>query len=151
MWLGFAGSYLWATCRPLSYLKLWHNAPKGLTVGFLIGLAFVGKDLVRVTLLEGRALDFAGLRPVTFLRPFVEEVVFSGLVLQRAGEYMGYWKANALSAGLFVGVHVPGWIFSGVPLPGIVSSAAFVLVLALVLGCLLKRTVARGPAWCATR
>jgi hypothetical protein len=34
VWLGFAGAYLWATCRPLSYLKLWHNAPKGLTVDF---------------------------------------------------------------------------------------------------------------------
>ena len=102
------------------------------------------KDLVRVTLLEGRAPDFAGLSPVTFSSPFVEEVVFRGLALQRAGEYMGYWKANALSAGLFVGVHVPGWIFSRVPLPGIVSSAAFVLVLALVLGYLLKRT---GSLW----
>jgi membrane protease YdiL (CAAX protease family) len=85
------------------------------------------------------------------LSPFVEEVVFRGLVLQRAGEYMGFWKANALSAGLFVGVHVPGWIFSRGPLPGIVSSAAFVLVLALVLGYLPKRTGARGPARCATR
>jgi len=151
VWLGFAGTYLWATCRPLSYLKLWHNAPKGLTVGFLVGPAFVGKDLVRVTLLEGPTPDFAGLSPVTFSSPFVEGVVFRGLVLQRAGEYMGFWKANALSAGLFVGVRVPGWIFSGVPLPGIVSSAAFVLVLALVLGYLPKRTGARGPARCATR
>jgi uncharacterized protein len=144
VWLGFAGAYLRATSRPLSYLKLWHNAPKGLTVGSLIGLAFVAKDLVRATLLGGLAPDFAGLRPLTFLSAFVEEVVFRGLVLQRAGEYMGFWKANALSAGLFVGVHVPGWIFSGVPLPGIVSSAAFVLVLALVLGYLLKRT---GSLW----
>jgi uncharacterized protein len=144
VWLGFAGAYLRATSRPLSYLKLWHNAPKGLTVGSLIGLAFVAKDLVRATLLGGLAPDFAGLRPLTFLSAFVEEVVFRGLVLQRAGEYMGFWKANALSAGLFVGVHVRGWIFSGVPLPGIVSSAAFVLVLALVLGYLLKRT---GSLW----
>jgi membrane protease YdiL (CAAX protease family) len=144
VWLGFAGAYLRATSRPLSYLKLWHNAPKGLTVGSLIGLAFVAKDLVRATLLGGLAPDFAGLRPLTFLSAFVEEVVFRGLVLQRAGEYMGFWKANALSAGLFVGVHVRGWIFSGVPLPGIASSAAFVLVLALVLGYLLKRT---GSLW----
>lgn len=55
VWLGFAGAYLRATGRdrPLSYLKLRHNAPKGLAVGFLIGLAFVAQDLVRVALLEG--------------------------------------------------------------------------------------------------
>lgn len=117
VWLGFAGAYLWATSRLLSSLKLWPNAPKGLAVGSLIGLAFVAKDLVRVTLLEGRAPDFAALSPLTFLSPFVEEVVFRGLVLQRAGEYMGFWKANPLSAGLFVGVHVPGWGLLGRPSP----------------------------------
>ena len=146
MWLGFAAAYLPATGRdrPLSYLKLRHNAARGLVVGLVVGLAFAAKDLVRVLLLEGRFPEFAGLTPVSFLSPFVEEMVFRGLVLQRAEEYMGFWAANTLSAGLFVTVHLPGWIFADVALPGILSSAAFVFLLALVLGYLLKRT---GSLW----
>lgn len=81
---------------------------------------------------------------MTFLSPLVEEVVFRGIVLQRAGEYVGFWKANALSAGLFAAIHVPGWTFSDVALTSMVSSAAFVFLLALVLGYLLKRT---GSLW----
>jgi membrane protease YdiL (CAAX protease family) len=115
VWLGSAAAYLRVTGRehPLSYLKLRHNAPKGLAIGSLIGLAFVAKDLLRVLFLDGRLPELAGLSPLTFLSPFVEEVMFRGLVLQRAEEYTGFWRANAISAGLFVGVHLPGWIFAG--------------------------------------
>ena len=146
VWLGFAFAYMRTTGRdrPLAYLKLKVNVTKGLTVGILVGLAFVAKDLARVLLLEGRAPDLAGLPPLSFLSPFVEEVVFRGLVLQRAGEYAGFWKANALSSALFVAVHLPGWTFAGLPLAGILSSAAFVFLLSLLLGYLLRKT---GSLW----
>ena len=41
VWLGFAAAYLRATGRdrPLSYLKLRHNAARGLVVGLVVGLA----------------------------------------------------------------------------------------------------------------
>ncbi len=142
VWLGFAFFYLRARGRdrPLSYLKLRHNAARGLVLGFLVGLAFVAKDLVRVLLLEARGPDLGDLGPVSFLSPFIEEVVFRGLVLQRAEEYTGFWRANALSAVLFALVHLPGWTFAGVSLAGTLSWAAFVFGLALVLGYLLKKT-----------
>jgi uncharacterized protein len=146
VWLGFAFAYLRATGRdrPLAYLKLKGNVTRGFAVGILAGLAFVAKDLARVLLLEGRAPDLAGLTPSSFLSPFVEEVVFRGLVLQRAGEYTGFWKANALSSALFVAVHLPGWTFAGTSLAGILSSATFVFLLSLLLGYLLRKT---GSLW----
>jgi membrane protease YdiL (CAAX protease family) len=116
--LGFSAAYLRATNRerPLSYLKLRHNASNGLAIGFLVGLAFVAKEVLRVLLLEGRLPELAGLTPLTFLSPFVEEVMFRGLVLQQAEEYTGFWRAIAISAGLFGGIHLQGWIFAGIPL-----------------------------------
>ncbi len=146
VWLGFAFAYLRATGRdrPLAYLKLKDNVTKGLAVGVLVGLAFVAKDLARVLVLEGRAPALAGLTLSSFLSPFVEEVVFRGLVLQRAGEYTGFWKANALSSALFVAVHLPGWAFAGTSLAGILSSAVFVFLLSVLLGYLLRKT---GSLW----
>ena len=147
MWLGFSAAYMWATGRraPVSYLRLRHNLARGLVMGMLVGSAFLAKDLVRVLLLEDRSPDLSGISAVSFLSPFVEEVVFRGLVLQRAEQYTGFWTANALSAGLFVAVHLPGWTFAGSPSAGgLLSSAAYVFVLALVLGYLLKKT---GSLW----
>ena len=147
VWLGFAAAYMWATGwrDPVSYLRLRYNVAWGLVVGALVGSAFLAKDLVRVLLLEDRPPDLSGISAVSFSSPFVEEVVFRGLVLQRAEQYSGFWKANALSAGLFVTVHLPGWTFAGPPSAGgLLSSAAYVFVVALILGYLLKKT---GSLW----
>ena len=59
-------------------------------------------------LLKSRPPDLDGLTPASFVSPFAEEVEFGGLVLRRAEEYTGFWKANTLSAALFVAVHLPG-------------------------------------------
>ncbi len=143
VWLGFAAVYLRVTDRkdPLSYLKLRHNVARGLVVGALVGSAFLVKDFARVWLVDGRAPELGGLSPASFLSPFAEEVVFRGLVLQQAAQYTSFWKANALSAVLFVAIHLPGWIFEGLPsIAGLLSSAAFIFGLALLLGYLLKKT-----------
>lgn len=132
VWLGFAAAYLRATIRdrPIAYLNLRSNVPKGLAVGGLVGLALVAKDLARVLLLGGRAPDLAGLTPARFLSPFVEEVVFRGLILRRAQEYTGFWRANALSSILFVAIHLPGWTFAGaVSASRLLSSSAFIVLL----------------------
>ena len=68
-----------------------------------------------------------------------------GLVLQRVEHYTAFYTANALSSGLFVTVHLPGWTFAGSPSAGgLLSSAAYVFVVALMLGYLLKKT---GSLW----
>lgn len=147
VWIGFAAAYLRATRRerPLAYLELRGNVPRGLAAGGLIGLALVAKDLARVELLEGRVPELGGLTPASFLSPFVEEVVFRGLILRRAREYTGLWRANALTSVLFVSIHLPGWIFAGADSPsGLLASSAFIFLLSVLIGYLLERT---GSLW----
>ena len=43
-------------------------------------------------------------------------------------------SAPVHTPALFVAVHLPGWAFAGTSLIGILSSAAFVLLLSLLLG-----------------
>jgi membrane protease YdiL (CAAX protease family) len=43
---------------------------------------------------------------------FTEELVFRGVILQKTNELMSFWKANAVSAMLFVLIHYPQWIYS---------------------------------------
>ncbi len=116
VWLGFAASYLLTTGQnaPLSYLKLRRHAARGLVVGAIVGSALFATGLARVWL-GGRAPDLDGVTVLSFLSPLVEEVVFRGLVLQRAARHTSFWKANALSAALFVAVHLPGLDLCGCP------------------------------------
>ncbi len=53
-------------------------------------------------------------------------------------------SAPVNTPALFVAVHLPGWTFADTSLIGILSSAAFVLLLSLLLGYLLRKT---GSLW----
>ncbi|MFJ3387708.1 MULTISPECIES: lysostaphin resistance A-like protein [unclassified Lysinibacillus] len=41
-----------------------------------------------------------------------EEIVFRGLILQEINKKMAFWKANVMTALLFLVIHYPVWIYN---------------------------------------
>ena len=58
--------------------------------------------------------------------------------------YLGAWRAIAATAGLFVLVHWPNWVWMGRPPMALADASASILVQGLVLGFLRERT---GSLW----
>jgi len=52
---------------------------------------------------------FAGV----FIAPVVEELTFRGAILGNLLQRYSFATANTLTAGLFLGAHLPGWYFQG--------------------------------------
>ena len=50
---------------------------------------------------------------IAILAPVMEEFLIRGAILAALGRRLPFWLANAVTAGLFVLLHVPGWYFSG--------------------------------------
>jgi uncharacterized protein len=132
--------------NPVDYLKLRKSARKGLVWGTAIGQVIVLGNLFGARILRGgwqMRLDFGWnlwVGPV-LLVGLSEEVLFRGYFLRQLAERSAFWKANAIQAALFLGIHIPGWLLMGqFRFPGAVQQCAYVLGMALVLGYTLRKT-----------
>ncbi|MGE5813806.1 MAG: lysostaphin resistance A-like protein, partial [Acidobacteriota bacterium] len=98
--------------EPLEYLKLTGHVHRGLVVGFVL-------TAINFLLLFAR---FGTPHPATdrvtwnsvfgtsMLVGFIEEIPYRGFILQKFTERLGFWYANLITSGLFVLIHLPGWI-----------------------------------------
>jgi uncharacterized protein len=59
-------------------------------------------------------LNISRMIAAIFVAPFVEEVVFRGIILKEMSIVWGYTISNIVTSLLFVGAHLPYWITSGV-------------------------------------
>jgi membrane protease YdiL (CAAX protease family) len=114
---------------------------------YLAGVAF---DVARkhgVTLAQlGAALvdrgasAFAGGLPSAF----AEEALFRGLVLTELSERWGFWRANAVTAAIFVSMHWPHRIWRDGFGAGVLADTPPLFLIALALGFVTWRT---GSIW----
>ncbi len=142
LWLIFADRL-----NPFRYLKLTENVWRGLALGLIVGGFFALIVIARAALFLPDGLAFkpvlleAWLTVVT-LSVLFEEIAFRGFILQKLGEEIPFWKANILTAILFVGVHFPGWILVGESalIPDRIISMLEIYLLGATAGYLLKRS-----------
>ncbi|OGO19899.1 MAG: hypothetical protein A2Z14_05185 [Chloroflexi bacterium RBG_16_48_8] len=80
------------------------------------------------------------------LSPFSEEILFRGFFLTKLRTHMSFWKANMLIAMLFVLIHWPYWQWSGGFQVMVVRDSVSILILALLLGYLVKITNSLWPS-----
>lgn len=137
--------------EPLRNLKLSTHVRRGVSWGVIAGAVYAALVLVRALLFKPGGLDpkpvpveewFTSLTVATF----IEEVAFRGFLLQQFERVTGFWRANVITACLFVAIHFPGWILIGgsTLVPGRVVPMVEILFLGLLLGYLFKRT---GSLW----
>ncbi len=116
VWCAAAGAWvLWQKpMQPAAWLGL---APVGARVVLWTAAAFaaiVAWNVLRAALIGLPADKLAGLGLVGYVKSlvgvFVEELVFRGVIQTRAVELLPAWLAIALTALLFLAVHVPGWV-----------------------------------------
>lgn len=138
--------------NPIVYLKLKNNYARGIFVGLLVGLAQGAIHLGFNYIYHGKiSLNFdLGFRVwwnVIITVGIVEETVFRGLVLQKISSISSFWKANIISAFLFILAHIPYWVWGSqfsLPISTIIYDFAFVFVFGLLEGYLFKKT---GSLW----
>src|SRR4051794_13692029 len=89
---------------------------RGLRFGLAIGLALVCVAFSVDVMTKHFAWPTLGppLLNAVVVAPLLEEVVFRGFILRtllESGER--FWPANVTTALMFLGLHLPGWYFSG--------------------------------------
>lgn len=145
----------WMGEPPLRYLKLTTRPrAKGLAVAAAAGLLFFSGIILFESFTSGRNLGplyRAGLPAVVStalavsVSPVWEEILFRGFLLNALWERAGFWRANLLTALLFVLVHWPHWLWAGGFQPSLVPVSASVLILGLFLGLVLRWTNSLWP------
>jgi uncharacterized protein len=100
--------------NPFHYLKIRDNFKKGVFWGIVLSLVF-GLYFVAQTYIINKQPFHVSLSLDDYLNTFIlagiiEEMVFRGLILQEINKRLIFWKANLLTALLFVCIHYPIWI-----------------------------------------
>jgi membrane protease YdiL (CAAX protease family) len=77
--------------------------------------------------------------------PFVEELFFRGLVLHELSTFMRPVFSNIAASFLFVGIHLPHWISSGIPPQEIARTSLGILMFSLLAGWLFSLSKSIWP------
>ncbi len=80
------------------------------------------------------------------IAPLAEEILFRGFVLRKAQGFARFWPANLATAGLFVAIHWPYWLYSQGWNSGLPATSAGIFGLALLLGYLVRKTNSLWPS-----
>nr|WP_121612607.1 CPBP family intramembrane glutamic endopeptidase [Mesobacillus foraminis] len=101
---------------PVSYLKLNVKVKSGLFWGIALSLLSGGGLILEAFIFDNAAFHFS-LSFDDYLNTFImaglaEEIVFRGLILQEINKRMAFWKANGITALLFLVIHYPIWIYN---------------------------------------
>lgn len=132
--------------KPIDYLEMNVNVKKGLFWGSvlssLIGLRFA----IEVYILNKQAFNFSlpldSYLNIFLLAGITEEIVFRGLILKEINKRIIFWKANLITALLFLAIHYPIWIYHGEFFD--LWGHIYVFLLGLIFGFVYKKT---GSLW----
>jgi uncharacterized protein len=128
---------------------------QGLLLAAMISIAYLAGIIVYEYLSTGRtllplhhaaALPLVGTLASISLSALTEELFFRGFVLPELNKNGRFGVSNLLQALLFVGIHWPNWLWTGRFQWGLVSTSVSILLLALLLGWLVRRTNSIWPA-----
>ena len=131
---------------PISFLKMNVNVKKGLLWGIFLSLLLGAFLILEAYLFNGVSfhfsLSFDDYLNTLLMAGLAEEIVFRGLILQELDKRMTFWKANLITALLFLVIHYPIWIYNDVT-SNLVLIYTF-LLLAYFLDSFIKRQVHYG-------
>jgi membrane protease YdiL (CAAX protease family) len=104
-------------------------------------------------LVEGKSLSFARIAPIFtlsgilfhFFSPWMEEVLFRGLLLKEFQEFMPKALANLVTSLLFVGVHLPYWLTHEGFTATVLTNSIGIFIFSLVAGWLYLKSNSLWP------
>lgn len=131
---------------PTSYLKMNINVMPGILWGILLSL-LLGAGLILVEYISNGIsfnllLSFDDYLNTVIIAGLAEEIVFRGFILQEFNKKWTFWKANVVTASLFLVIHYPIWIYNGTFLP--FDSHIYVFFVGILFGFIFKKT---GSLW----
>ena len=148
IWIVPAGVYIkyYLHLNPISYLKMNVNVKKGLFWGIVLSLLLGSCLILEAYIFNGVSIHFS-LSFDDYLNTFLmaglaEEIVFRGLILQELNKRLAFWKANVITALLFLVIHYPIWIYNDVIFQ--FGSHIYVFLIGLLFGFVYKKT---GSLW----
>jgi uncharacterized protein len=128
---------------PFRYLgiSVMPSARKWLKYLVIIGL-FLGAQVAFQSIMGGKAPSLAGISVsitlsgiLTFVvSPFLEELLFRGLLLHELAALLPRWAANLLTSLLFAGIHLPFWLSHGGMSGALLTNTAGVFIFSLLAG-----------------
>ena len=145
LWVLPAFGYVYWVWRapPFRYLgiSVMPSARQWLEYLVVIGL-FLGAQVAFETHLGGKTLSLAGISDSITLpgvlsfvvAPFLEELLFRGLVLHELAELLPRWGANVLTSLLFAGIHLSFWLSHSGLSATMLINAAGVFIFSLLAG-----------------
>lgn len=148
VWIVPAGFYIkyYLHSYPISYLKMNVNVKKGLFWGIVLSLLLGSCLILEVYIFNGVSfhfyLSFDDYLNTFLMAGLAEEIVFRGLILQELNKRLPFWKANVITALLFLVIHFPIWIYNDVIFQ--FGSHIYVFLIGLLFGLVFKKT---GSLW----
>ena len=136
--------------KSISFLRLDRNVKTGVFWGGIAGAGYAALVFGRVLISNGgispKPVPLEAWFTAITVATIIEEIAFRGFLLLAFERAMSFWKANLLTAILFVAIHFPGWIIlTNAPLlPDKIMAMAEILFLGLLLGYLFKQS---GSLW----
>ena len=142
--------------RPFTYLKL--TTPpnkKGLMIGAVVTLLWfclvvLGEALISGrnagSMLAARSAAWPSVLVGVFFSPISEEILCRGFFLNRLSESLSFWKANLISALLFMFAHWPYWVSKNGFATRVIKDSVNVFLLGCLFGWLMKKTNSLWPA-----
>jgi hypothetical protein len=137
--------YLGVTVMPTARQWAWCLA---LTASFLAAAAAAETSVLgRKELALGGAASYATARGMLLLlvTPILEETLFRGLFVNEIRRLAGPWRAVALTALLFAGIHLPFWVSLSGLTGAVLADAGGVFVFGLVAGWLYLKSSSIWP------
>tara|TARA_B100000959_G_C14934449_1_gene605124 strand:- start:646 stop:1305 length:660 start_codon:yes stop_codon:yes gene_type:complete len=129
-----------------SFIELKTNWKRGF-IGGMILLSIV--LILNVLQMQITGATYSGLKSIsaaTWLNPivgapFVEEVLFRGMVFKVLDEHISTTKAVLINSALFAGIHLPYWLFSGA-MSGfsLLRELTIIFIIGMVLSIAMKKT-----------
>ncbi|MGG3889652.1 CPBP family intramembrane glutamic endopeptidase [Metabacillus fastidiosus] len=128
------------------YLKMNVNLKKGLFWGIvlslLLGLYFGFETYIFYQQSFQFSLSFNDYLNGFLMAGIAEEIIFRGLILQEINKRIAFWKANFITALLFLVIHYPYWIYNETFFN--FGSHIYVFLIGLLFGFVFKKT---GSLW----
>lgn len=131
---------------PISHLKMNVNVKEGVFWGILLSLLLGAGLILEAFLFDGVSfhfsLSFDDYLNTVLMAGLAEEIVFRGLILQEFNKKLAFWKANIMTALLFLVIHYPIWIYNDIIFQ--FGSHIYVFLIGLLFGFVFKKT---GSLW----
>ncbi|MBA3944514.1 MAG: CPBP family intramembrane metalloprotease [Herpetosiphonaceae bacterium] len=98
--------------NPIAYLNLQHHWQRGVLIGLALTSINILGSLLRFGLphMSLHAITWNDLLSTSLLIGVIEEIPYRGFILQQLQNFCPFWVASLITALLFVGIHLPGWI-----------------------------------------